>query len=131
IHAVGIGAQERVLPDERDSPVAAELSLGNGGLAGNWGIPLVGQNTLLGTDADGVNDCLERNVISGQPRGVGVFGSYNHIAGNSIGTTSAGASMPCMAEAADYGQVAGVTFWDGSHDNWLGVDSKLHVAPSA
>ncbi len=52
---------------------------------------LLADNTLIGTDGDGISDIVERNVISGNDT-VGIFdsGTGTVIAGNRIGTNSFG-----------------------------------------
>ena len=62
-----------------------------------YGIELVTSNTgvRIGTNADGVHDAAERNVISGNIIGIrinGVGASNNIVAGNYIGTDSVGTS---------------------------------------
>ncbi len=73
-------------------------------------------NTLIGTDANGTNDTLERNVISGNLDGVvitdiGTTGTI--VAGNFIGTTSLG-----LAAAANAGD--GVRIQAGATSNTIG-----------
>jgi hypothetical protein len=101
-------------------------------MAGNNGACSLslGDNTLVGSDGDGVGDEYERNIISGTfgwvsyGTGIIVFGSGNQIAGNYIGTDATG--------SFGLGQQAvGVTFWGGSHDNVLGYDSQHPVANPA
>src|SRR5439155_13647 len=52
------------------------------------------QHNIVGTDADGINDDAERNIISGNGQdGVGISTagtSFNVIAGNYVGTDSTG-----------------------------------------
>ena len=50
-------------------------------------------NNLVGTNADGVSDALETNIISGNNNGVAIFQtgtSGNRVQGNLIGTNTAG-----------------------------------------
>jgi hypothetical protein len=57
------------------------------------GVYLGGINTLLGTNADGVHDAAERNLISGNNGyGVIVAGAGNTIAGNFIGLGADGST---------------------------------------
>lgn len=59
---------------------------------GGFGVHIhSGQANLVGTDSDGVNDDLERNVISGVYTGVEIVGGNDHVvAGNYIGTDKTG-----------------------------------------
>nr|WP_306790067.1 cadherin-like domain-containing protein [Methylomonas fluvii] len=74
-------------------------------------------NNRIGTNADGVNDVAERNVISGNNWfGVEFLGagtSGNVVQGNYIGTDSTG--LVALGNAQ-----GGVSFWNGASDNWLG-----------
>lgn len=72
---------------------------GNVGVSNSIGviINLGAQHNIIGTNGDGVNDLLERNIISGQSVGEGigvqissVNTSNNRIAGNYIGINAAG-----------------------------------------
>ncbi|MGP8053345.1 MAG: right-handed parallel beta-helix repeat-containing protein [Limisphaerales bacterium] len=76
-------------------------ALGNGGV----GLYVAGgaQNTLIGTNGDGVNDRAERNIISGNTyQGIAIQGTSSGanttgtiVAGNYIGTNAAGtAALP-------------------------------------
>jgi hypothetical protein len=57
------------------------------------GVYLGGTSTLLGTNADGIQDAAERNLISGNNGyGVTVAGSGNTIAGNLIGLGADGST---------------------------------------
>ncbi len=72
--------------------VTGTLDLGNGGAAGVR-ILNGAYNNRIGTDFDGVSDDLERNIISGNSRGVQIDGlgtTDNVIAGNYIGTDITG-----------------------------------------
>jgi hypothetical protein len=83
------------------------------------------EGALIGTDGDGVGDEYERNVISGNPNGIFVIGSNNHIAGNYIGTDPTG-----TYSIGQNGQ--GVIFYQpGSHDNVPGYDSQEPVVDPA
>jgi uncharacterized delta-60 repeat protein/CSLREA domain-containing protein len=74
-------------------------------------------NNRVGTNADGIDDALERNVISGnnwfgvEYNGVGTSG--NVVQGNYIGTDHTG----LVALGNTQG---GVSFWDGASGNRLG-----------
>lgn len=59
----------------------------------DYGVAIFGStNNLIGTDADGINDASERNVISGnREAGIYLNGDGNVVAGNFIGTTASGA----------------------------------------
>ena len=68
---------------------------GTRGIAGS-NIPMLigGPGNLIGTDSDGVNDDLERNVISGNQGGIMISGGNdNVIAGNYIGTDPSGTTI--------------------------------------
>ena len=54
------------------------------------GIVILGDNNIVGTNGDGVNDANEHNVISGRKDGIIVWGGNNRIANNYIGTNIAG-----------------------------------------
>lgn len=72
--------------------VTGTVPLGNGvnGVAMGGG-----SGNILGTNADGVNDAAERNVISGNVGAGIVVGGPNVVAGNYIGTNAAGtAAIP-------------------------------------
>src|SRR5262249_38168091 len=86
--------------------------LGNAG-----GIALEGTNARVGTNADGINDAAERNVIGGNTfygvdlLGAGVTG--NVVAGNYIGVSKNGDVK--IANGTD-----GVLIDKGAHDNIIG-----------
>src|SRR5581483_4214920 len=62
------------------------------GQGGIW-IGSQASNILIGTNADGVSDAAERNVISGNSgEGLLIDGSNVTVAGNYIGTTAAGSA---------------------------------------
>jgi uncharacterized repeat protein (TIGR01451 family) len=76
-------------------------------------------NNIIGTNADGVSDALEGNVISGNALdGVNIQGagtSGNQVAGNRIGTNAAGtAPLPNLRD--------GVRIRLGATGNIIGVD---------
>ena len=59
------------------------------------GIVITGDNNIVGTNGDGVNDANEHNVISGWKLAIQVWGDDNRIANNYIGTNVAGtAAIP-------------------------------------
>lgn len=74
-------------------------------------------NNRIGTDADGVNDAAERNIISGNNWfGVEFLGtgtSGNVVQGNYIGTDATGLVALRNAQG-------GVSFWNGASNNRLG-----------
>ncbi len=59
----------------------------------DYGVAIFGStNNIIGTDANGINDASERNVISGnREAGIYLNGDGNVVAGNFIGTTASGA----------------------------------------
>ncbi len=67
-----------------------------------------GNTNRLGTNADGISDQLERNIISGNGYcGVQINGSQNLVAGNTIGANATGlAALP--------NQHYGICIYDGS-----------------
>jgi hypothetical protein len=73
-------------------------------------------NNRIGTNADGVSDALERNVISGNGEfGVSIFfagAAGNVVAGNFIGVDSSGTSA--------LGNLAGVFVGEGASNNTVG-----------
>lgn len=80
------------------------------------------QQNLVGTDADGIADEAERNVISGNGVGVALQGgaAFNVVAGNFIGTDVTGTA----ALGNWIGSVAGggVGFDSGAHSNRIGTN---------
>ncbi len=71
----------------------------------------------IGTNGDGVSDTLERNVISGQNRGVVIIESFNNtIAGNYIGTNASGTLA--LGNAGE-----GVLVGTNSQGNVIGTDA--------
>jgi CSLREA domain-containing protein len=77
----------------------------------NFSIGPTAQNNLVGTNADGVNDATERNVIVG-----GIFineANENIVAGNYIGTDVSG--MQSLGEHDNYIEILG-----NSSDNTIG-----------
>jgi CSLREA domain-containing protein len=72
-------------------------------------------NNLIGTDADGVNDPAERNLISGKLLGIRIGGSStggNQVAGNYLGTDAAGTTL--------VENVKGIEILGGSSNNTIG-----------
>jgi hypothetical protein len=80
-------------------------------------IEFAASNNLIGTNADGISDALERNVISGNnANGVGIYGvgcRNNVVAGNYIGTNAVGSAA--VANGA-----VGVNIGSGAHNNTIG-----------
>jgi titin len=74
----------------------------------------------IGTNGDGVNDDGERNIISGNSRGIIIqdqFASYNTVAGNYIGTDISGT-------AALQNNSQGILIQSGAHNNTIGTDGS-------
>ncbi|MBW3539574.1 MAG: right-handed parallel beta-helix repeat-containing protein, partial [Planctomycetes bacterium] len=95
--------------------VTGTVDLGNGG-AGGVRVLSGAQRNRIGTDFDGVSDLLERNVISGDSRGVqfdGAGTTHNVLAGNYIGTTADGTA------ALGNGPNQGVLINAGAESNTL------------
>ncbi|WP_186767835.1 choice-of-anchor D domain-containing protein [Blastopirellula retiformator] len=97
---------------------------GASAMANNYGIEIVNASTfnLIGTNGDGINDVLERNVISGNTKsGIRAYnnwgdGGLNQISGNYIGTDATG--MTAVAN-----QEGGILQSNGStHPIILGTD---------
>lgn len=83
------------------------------------GILVSTASNLIGTDADGVNDDLERNVVSGNAQyGVQIAGTLatgNVVAGNYIGTDATAAiSVPNTFDGILIGSAAGANVIGGS-----------------
>jgi titin len=82
------------------------------------GIDHSAQSNRIGTNADGVGDVAERNLISGNRRdGVAMVNgtSLNIVAGDYIGTDLSGAVA--LANGAN-----GVEIWLGAHSNRIGTN---------
>jgi Ca2+-binding RTX toxin-like protein len=102
---------------------AGTAALGNGPFGGvifSTLLPVAIRNNRIGTNADGVSDELERNVISGNAGpGVHLLGftgadvSGNVVAGNYIGTDAAGTAA--IGNGSD-----GVDVTDGAANNTVG-----------
>ncbi len=78
-------------------------------------------NNRIGTNGDGVEDGLERNIISGNANnGIWLSGSNtsgNKIAGNFIGTNVTGSvALP--------NNHSGIWMNAGAHDNFIGTDGS-------
>ncbi|MFH1537074.1 MAG: hypothetical protein ABID45_03740 [Patescibacteria group bacterium] len=75
------------------------------------------QSNIIGTNADGTSDTLERNIISGNTDGFYISAAgtnSNHIAGNYIGLNAAGdAAVP---------NVYGIKFVNGPQSNIIGTN---------
>jgi parallel beta-helix repeat protein len=92
------------------------------GNSGNAGIVVAGSvNTRIGTNGDGVNDELERNIISGNGQeGIQIEGSKTTgtiVAGNYIGTNTAGTS-------AIPNSFSGILVWGGATNSRIGTDGN-------
>ena len=95
----------------------------DGGASGN----------LIGTNGDGVDDALERNVISGNPfAGVWITGlgtDDNVVAGNYIGTDVTGTIAVGNGSAVQYDSIfaqlaGGVVINSGATDNLIGTSGQ-------
>jgi Bacterial Ig-like domain (group 3)/Bacterial Ig-like domain (group 1) len=90
------------------------------------------KNTIIGTDADGVDDALERNIVSGNnSAGIMIGGTppdspNNRIAGNFIGTNATGTKRLGN-------QGAGIALQNGASGTLVGVlgDGSAHDANRA
>ena len=78
----------------------------------------------IGSDGDGVNDALERNVISGNASGtnaniniLGAGTNFNVVAGNYVGLTADGT-------AATFGSAHGIRIAVGASFNRIGTDGS-------
>ena len=77
-----------------------------------------GQGNIIGTDGDGTNDQVERNLVSGNNgRGIWLTGRAHHnsVAGNYVGTDATGSIS--LANAND-----GVTIAGGASSNRVGTN---------
>lgn len=86
----------------------------------NDGITIESAGNLIGTDGDSINDAAERNVISGNSRGIVVVGSGAHdnvIAGNLIGTDNTGSAALANSQS-------GIESLNGAHGNRIGTDGN-------
>ncbi|MBI3965182.1 MAG: thrombospondin type 3 repeat-containing protein [Chloroflexi bacterium] len=104
--------------------------------AGGVTLVFASRRTRIGTNADGVNDAAERNVISGNTfSGIGIQGSGSHdnvIAGNYIGTTATGnvigGTVPAARNVISGNSQYGIDFFSipvtGNTvlGNYIGVD---------
>jgi CSLREA domain-containing protein len=81
----------------------------------------VASGNLVGTDADGMNDAQERNVLRDNTFGVyigGIGANHNTIAGNYIGTNPGGTSAARNAVGVWIGDFAGYT-WVGTNGDGI------------
>jgi parallel beta-helix repeat protein len=106
-----------------DANVAQKLHNGSGGVNVFGGA----QSNRIGTDGDGVSDSLEGNIISGNDLNYGIqltnpSTEFNVVAGNLIGTNSAG--------APGLGNNRGVLLSDGAQFNRIGSSGNSAVAPA-
>ena len=73
-------------------------------------------NVLIGTNADGVNDAAERNIISGNSgEGILLQSSSTTVAGNYIGLSAAGTGLGNQGD--------GIDLLDGASSNTIGGTS--------
>jgi CSLREA domain-containing protein len=84
----------------------------------DYGIIVFGDNSLVGTDGDGVEDALERNlVLDNNVTGVQVAGNYNHVAGNYIGiNASSSTTLGNHLHGVVVNGVGNIIGVDGSND---------------
>jgi hypothetical protein len=119
--------------------IGVELESDGNTVAGNWigldatgtrsvagsniGVLIGGQANVIGTDSDGVNDALERNVISGnQGDAIRISGGNdNVVAGNYIGTDPNGTTIANLGNGPFTGG-AGVFFSISGTGNRIGVN---------
>ncbi len=75
-------------------------------------------NNLIGTNADGMSDFVERNIIGGNAgEGISISGSSNQVSGNFIGTDTSG--------SADLGNGSpGISITDNTVNNTIGGSSQ-------
>jgi len=95
--------------------VTALASVVGGGVA----IQNEATNNRIGTNADGLVDASERNIISGAQQGIYILANGNFISGNFIGTDSSGASPVGNSEggiivAGDNNIIGGTTAGSGN-----------------
>lgn len=95
-----------------------ETARGNGTVWWHAGIVVNRQAeyNLVGTDGNGVNDVAERNVVSGNKRGIVLDfeANYNTVAGNYVGTNAAG-----NAAVANTG--TGISTWETAFNTFGGT----------
>jgi CSLREA domain-containing protein len=84
----------------------------------SYGVIIIGDNSLVGTDGDGVNDTLERNIVLDNiVTGVQVSGDYNHVAGNYIGiNASSSTTLGNHLHGVQVYGVGNIIGVDGSND---------------
>jgi len=78
--------------------------------------------TVIGTNGDGSGDAAERNIISGNSRGIGVDGSTTRlttIAGNWVGLNVAGT----LGIGNNIGGGDGIALTNGTRDNRVGTNA--------
>jgi len=86
--------------------------------SGYGAVRIGGNNNMIGTNGDGLNDQLEGNLISGNlTSGVELMGENNVIAGNKIGTDISGT-------AALGNSGSGIWSWGGHSNNRIGTDGN-------
>lgn len=118
VNGSGIGSDGNVIAGNYiGTNVAGDQALGNA-FDGIW-IGAGVTNNRVGTNADGVSDAIERNLISGNKR-IGVIlstASSNVVAGNYIGTNASGsAALPNLA-------FGGVWIQTGATNNRIGSNA--------
>ncbi len=115
-HAVGNIVQSNLIGTNA-AGTASVGNIGSGLVLGAFGNYHV-ENTVIGTNGDGLNDALEGNVISGNTqKGISITGSAafgNVIAGNRIGTDAAGTTA--------LGNDVGIIIEGGSNNNRIGTN---------
>src|SRR5207244_3011710 len=107
----------------KDTNQPVDFDSSSGGPSGRGVFVTLGSGyNIIGTNGDGNDDLGERNLISGNSRGVTLFGTsdpndpatgYNLVAGNFMGTDASG-----MNAIPNW---AGVNAGVGSHDDIIGV----------
>ena len=108
-------------PTSSDNVIAGNLigvdAAGSESLGNDNGVYMQGPANLVGTNGDGVDDAIERNVISGNTgQGIEVVGTTatgNVIAGNYIGTDATGT-------VALGNSIAGIGLDSGANRNTIG-----------
>ena len=116
-HAINLNGDQTIIAGNYiGTDVTGLIALGNLGS----GITASGDNNRIGTNADGVSDAEERNIVSGNGRtGIRVLDNNNIIAGNYIGVDATGTgAMGNGVSAATGGVVLGFS----SSGNRVGSD---------
>ncbi|MBL7950886.1 MAG: HYR domain-containing protein, partial [Flavobacteriales bacterium] len=133
---VNDAAERNIISGNTDDGIEPNLGISNVRIAGNYigtditgmldrgngqiGVHPVGGGCIIGTNADGVSDVLERNIISGNDNcGVSCIGGSainNVIAGNWVGLNSAGTGPLGNAQG-------GVRCMLGANNNRIGTNA--------